>query len=77
MLTLKTIADNEFRGEGKAKEHTQDYTEALNVKMSEGPRCFQLCMDGSQAWGSKAEDKNKCSESESAAQEQTRTSLGE
>lgn len=51
VLTLKIIGDNKLKGEGKAKEHSQDYTDALDVKMPEGSGCFQLCMDGSQAWG--------------------------
>lgn len=51
VLTLKIIGDNKLRGEGKAKEHIQDYTDALDVKMPKGPGCFQLCMDGSEAQG--------------------------
>ena len=51
VLTLKIIGDNKLRGEGKAKEHIQDYTDALDVKMPEGSGCFQLCMDGSKAQG--------------------------
>lgn len=31
-FTLKTIGDTEFRGEGKAKEHIQDYMAALMSK---------------------------------------------
>lgn len=72
VLTLQTIGDTEFRGEGRAKADIQDYMAVLNVKTPEEKSvCFQLCRDGSQAWASKS-GRSKCSEPEPAAQEQQR-----